>query len=104
MPARRCSKVKNGLSVIPADIIKVVTRDMEHWERTKQFLYACGSFVDAIGNLESRDATLGDCLLERLRCAQHVLALKTKDRELNLQDDFAIGFYAHTKQVFTKQF
>ncbi|THH03924.1 hypothetical protein EW145_g5898 [Phellinidium pouzarii] len=53
-------KPRNGLSAIPTDIIQLVTQDLNHWDLTDQLLRICKPLVDAIGNLESRDATLAD--------------------------------------------
>ena len=53
-------KSVNGMSVVPADVVRLITRDPSHWDQTEQYLRVCGPLVDAIGNLESRDVTLGD--------------------------------------------
>ena len=41
----------------------VTIREYRHWQLTDQLLRVCKPFVDGIGNLESRDATLADCEL-----------------------------------------
>ena len=90
-------KSKDGLSALPADIVVLVTRDLEHWDLTDQLLRVCKPLVDAIGNLESRNATLADCMIELFRCAQHI------DQISQLPTDNA-DFAHHAKTIFTQQF
>ena len=49
--------------------------------------------MDAIGNLESRDATLADCMLELIRCARQMYRVE-------LDPDEDVDFWVHTKLVF----
>lgn len=90
-------KSKGGLSALPNDIILMVTRDLTHWDLTNQFIRFCKPLVDAIGNLESRDATLADCMLELLRCAKHLNEIE------NLPTDDT-GFTQHARTTFNQQF
>jgi hypothetical protein len=53
--------------------------------------------VDAIGNLESRDALMADCMLELLRCAVELEAQAVDDG-----DD--PEFLEHAKAMFNKEF
>lgn len=53
--------------------------------------------MDAIGNLESRDATLADCMIELLRCAKHF-----SEVEESPNDD--TEFTCHAKQTFKREF
>ena len=90
-------KSQNGLSALPADIVQLVTRDLTHWDLTNQFLHYCKPLVDAIGNLESRDANFADCMIELLRCAKHFDTV-----EHHPTDD--INFTKHAKEKFTHHF
>ncbi|KAG8981496.1 hypothetical protein FRB90_007211 [Tulasnella sp. 427] len=51
----------------------------------------CKPIVDAIGRLESRDASLADCVLELLRCAREIGNL---DTSLDLGDSLDFSFHA----------
>jgi hypothetical protein len=53
--------------------------------------------VDAIGNLETREASLADCMLEFIRCTRTMT-------HLQLDDDEDIGFWLHAKAVFNQRF
>lgn len=54
--------------------------------------------VDTIGNVESRDPSLTDCMLELIRCARNMRHLTFEDED----DDLA--FWLHVKSVFNHQF
>jgi hypothetical protein len=41
-----------------------ILTDPEYWHRLNQLIKTCKLLVDAIGNLESCDATLANCMLE----------------------------------------
>lgn len=78
------------------EVIKVV-RDSQHWDRTAQLVRITKPFVDAIGNIESRDASLADCMLEILRCAVNLQA-----QEPEIGDD--VEFLAFAKATFNIEF
>lgn len=86
----------NGLTCIPNDVLQTI-RNYRHWELTDQLLHVCKPLVDAIGNLESRNATLADCELELLRCAKYMFQL-----EWNEADD--TDFTYHAKSTFNRLF
>jgi hypothetical protein len=90
-------KKKNGFSPINRDIIRIVLGEPVYWDMINQIIRTCKPIVDAIGNLESRDANLADCMLELLRCARVMIRLELDDR-----DD--PGFWAHAKAVFLHEF
>ena len=50
--------------------------------------------IDAIGNLESRKATLADCMLELIRCARTMTRLEL------IPDKEDIGFWMKAESVF----
>ncbi|KIK44650.1 hypothetical protein CY34DRAFT_784253 [Suillus luteus UH-Slu-Lm8-n1] len=77
-------RTNNQTPVAPAVIATLV--------KTVKFL------IDAIGNLESREATLADCMLELIRCARQMSQL-----ELDADDDDT-GFWMHAKSVFNRRF
>lgn len=52
-----------GFSPVNADIIDTVL-DCQFWDMLDQLVRSTKPIVDAIGNLESRQATLADCMLE----------------------------------------
>ena len=90
-------KKTNNLSPVPPDIIKVVLTDSEYWPHLNQLVKTCKPIVDAIGNLESRDATLADCMLELIRCAQQMYRIE-------LDPDEDVDFWVHAKSVFNRKF
>jgi hypothetical protein len=53
--------------------------------------------MDAIGNLESWDATLADCMLELIRCAREMFRIE-------LDPDEDVDFWVHAKLVFNREF
>jgi hypothetical protein len=63
------------------------------WQRLDQLIKTVKPIVDAIGNLESREVSLADCMLELIRCARVMLRLP-------LDEDDDIGFHMHAKAVF----
>jgi hypothetical protein len=61
-------------SPVAQDVLAIVT-DMKYWHLNRQYIRTCKPIVDAIGNLESRDATLADCVIELLKIARTVNGL-----------------------------
>jgi hypothetical protein len=74
-----------------------VVNDDGHWSYVRQIIKICKPLVDAIGNLESREANLADCMLELLRVGK-VLA------ELKPDSDEDEGFFKHARAVFNQEF
>ncbi|KAL7284481.1 hypothetical protein ACG7TL_001772 [Trametes sanguinea] len=64
----------NGYSVIKADVVRAVL-DATHWQRNAQLIRLCKPLVDAIGNLENRDASLADCMLKLIAAAQKMATM-----------------------------
>jgi hypothetical protein len=75
----------------------MVLQDPEHFARTDQLIWTCKPLVDAIGNLESRDASLADCMLEILRCARTMIDIG------NAPGD-SMAFMYHAKATFNSEF
>lgn len=63
-----------------------------------QFVKTTKPLIDAIGNLESRQATLADCMLELIRCA------RTMTRLVLVPDEEDVGFWMKAKSVFNRRF
>jgi hypothetical protein len=72
-------------------------RDATYWQLLQQLIKTCKPLVDAIGNLESRDATLADCMPELIHCACDMFRIQ-------LDADEDIGFWVHAKAVFNHEF
>lgn len=89
-------KKTDGLTPIPQDVALLV-RSYQHWDLTDQLIRFCKPLVDAIGNLESRNVSLADCMLELLRCSKHMACIEVS---VNDNADFAL----HAKSTFNKQF
>ena len=87
----------NGLSPVSSEVINAVIRDPNYWSCLEQLIKTCKPLVDAIGNLESRDADLADCMLELIRCARQML-------RISLEPDEDAGFWVHAKAVFNREF
>ncbi|KAI0349849.1 hypothetical protein OH77DRAFT_1507314 [Trametes cingulata] len=68
------------------------------WSHLDQFIETTKPLVDAIGNLESRQTTLADCMLELIRCARTMTCLSFD------KDDEDVGFWMHAKSVFNRRF
>lgn len=86
-----------GLSPVAADVVTIVLNDPEYWTRLGQIIKVCKPLVDAIGNLESRDATLADCMLELIRCSRHMIRITP-------EPDKDYHFWVHAKTVFNAEF
>lgn len=89
---------QNGLSAVPADIVAVVLTNTNFWARLNQLVKVAKPLVDAIGNLESHDANLADCMLEMIRCARDMTRLPFDGEE------DSHGFWLHAKTVFNRRF
>lgn len=80
----------NGLSPIPAEVSAIVLNPA-HWHLNEQLIRLCKPLVDAVGNLESRDATLADCMLELIWAERQIATVSSKDT-----DDIAFTQHAQT--------
>ncbi|KAJ6540757.1 ribonuclease H-like domain-containing protein [Mycena capillaripes] len=92
-----CHQKKNGLSAVAPDVIEIVLNTPEFWPLLAQLTRITKPIVDAIGNCESRQATLADCMLELIRCARTM-------SKMNLEENEDAGFLAHAKQTFDRRF
>ncbi|CDO74562.1 hypothetical protein BN946_scf184931.g1 [Trametes cinnabarina] len=86
----------NGYSVIKADVVRAVL-DATHWQRNAQLIRLCKPLVDAIGNLENRDASLADCMLELIAAAQKMATMAIEP-----MDD--LGFTHHAQRTVRRGF
>ncbi|KXN82464.1 hypothetical protein AN958_02533 [Leucoagaricus sp. SymC.cos] len=89
---------QHGLSAVPNDIITTVLNDSEFWSQLGQLIKVAKPIVDAIGNLESREANLADGMLELIHCAREMIQIPFDANE----DDH--DFWIHAKKVFNYQF
>jgi hypothetical protein len=90
-------KQKDTLSPVAPDVITTVLNTPTFWPLLNQLTRVTKPMVDAIGNCESREATLADCMLELLRCARIM-------GKLQLEEDEDAGFLTHAKSVFDRRF
>jgi hypothetical protein len=84
------------MTPVATDVINIV-QNPAYWQQVEQLLKTVKPIVDAIGNLESREANLADCMLELIRCAQHMYQVRIDDG-----DD--IIFLNYAKLVFNHEF
>ncbi|KAF7342477.1 DUF659 domain-containing protein [Mycena venus] len=87
----------NGCSAVAEDVINTVLRTPNFWPLLRQLTRVAKPIVDAIGNCESRQTTLADCMLELLRRARTL-------SKMMLEDDEDASFLAHAKETFDRRF
>lgn len=85
-----------GLTPVAKDVVKTVF-DIDRWQRTDQLIRVCKPLVDIIGDVEARDATLADCMLQLIWAHREVTRLPLKSG-----DDS--GFLQHAQRVLNTQF
>ena len=85
-----------GLTPIARDVVGTVF-DVERWNLTDQLIRVCKPLVDIIGDIESRDATLADCMLQLIWAHRELIHMKLNDGEDQL-------FLDHARQVVNEQF
>jgi len=78
------------------DVIATVF-DLDRWSRTDQLIAICKPLVDIIGDVESRDATLADCMLQLIWAHREV-------NRVPHREGHDPGFAAHAKEVLNAQF
>ncbi|KAF5344486.1 hypothetical protein D9758_014132 [Tetrapyrgos nigripes] len=88
---------ENGFSCIKAEVIEIVQATTTFWKRLDQLIRVTKPLVDAIGNLESREANLADCMLEMIRCARFI-------SEMKLEQGDDADFLDNAKTVLNKRF
>jgi len=86
-----------GLSPVNKDVIEIVVLNREHWDLNQQIIDICKPLVNIIGNVESRDANLADCMIELLDAYRSVL-------KLPIQETYDVEFYNHAVRVLMKEF
>ena len=91
-------KRTNNLSPVPSEIIEIILHDRQFWPQLNQLINTVKPLVDAIGNLESQEVSLADCMLEFIRCAQVMSQLKFDG------DGDEVGFWMHAKSAFNRRF
>ena len=88
---------QGGLSPVNKDVIQIVLLDKEHWDLNQQIIDICKPLVDIIGNVESRDTNLADCMVELIDAYKTVL-------NLPIQEAYNVKFYNHAISVLMKEF
>ena len=88
-------KVSN-LSLVTLKVIWLVSDD-SYWELLNQMIMVCKPIIDVIGNLESWDANLADCMLELIKIAQGMYRIDTGPFN-------NYKFNQHTCTVFNHEF
>lgn len=86
----------NGLTPVNKDVVATVF-DMVRWDRTNQLIRICKPLVDIIGDVESRDSTLADCMLQLIYAHREVNRVPHKEGD---DPEFA----AHARSVLNTQF
>ena len=94
---REAQKKINGLAPVSSDVVTTVLSTPPFWTLLRQLIKTTKPLVDAIGNLETREATLADCMLELIGCARAM-------QQLQLDEDEDSGFFMHARAVFNKRF
>ncbi|KAJ7763164.1 hypothetical protein DFH07DRAFT_770895 [Mycena maculata] len=90
-------KKTRGLSPVSPDVIQIVLHTPDFWLLLAQLTRVTKPIVDAIGNCESRQATLADCILELICCARTMSKMSVEENE----DE---GFLHHAKETFNQRF
>jgi hypothetical protein len=90
-------KKTDGLSPVASDVVTTILRIENFWPRLKQLIRVIKPLVDAIGNIEARDASLADCMLELIRCARAMIRIEA-------EPDDDVGFTMHAHSVFNRRF
>ncbi|KAF8152850.1 hypothetical protein K438DRAFT_2078975, partial [Mycena galopus ATCC 62051] len=90
-------KKTNGLSPAAPDVIAIVLNTPEFWPLLNQLTRITKPVIDALGNCESRQATLADCMLQLIQCARTMLKTVLEEGE-------DAGFLAHAKSTFDHRF
>ncbi|KAN0078444.1 hypothetical protein V8E55_010501 [Tylopilus felleus] len=65
----------NGESPIASDVVEIILHQRDYWKCLEQLVKTTKFIVDVIGNLESCQASLTDCMLELICCAKQMSQL-----------------------------
>ena len=90
-------RTTQGLTPVSSDVVDICIREVTHWHRNEQLIRTCKPLVDAIGNIESRNANLADCMLELL-WAERAIA------RLSIMETDDAGFAYHAKSTVRHEF
>ncbi|KAI0056370.1 hypothetical protein BV25DRAFT_1978033, partial [Artomyces pyxidatus] len=86
-----------GLTPVNAAVVETVLYDRTHWALNDQLIRTCKPLVDLLGNIESRDATLADCMLE-------LIAAHRAISQFQLMDGDSLPFMNHAIFTVNKDF
>ena len=87
---------QGGLTTVAKNVLATVF-DVQRWKLTDQLIRVCKPLVDIISNVESRDASLADCMLQMIWAHQQIKKLPHIPR-----DDSE--FLRHAQRVVNAQF
>lgn len=90
-------RATRGLTSVSSDVVDICIRNATHWRHNEQLIRTCKPLVDAIGNVETRDANLADCMLELL-WAERAIA------KLSITETDDVDFAYHAKSTVRHEF
>ncbi|EPS95959.1 hypothetical protein FOMPIDRAFT_1077798, partial [Fomitopsis schrenkii] len=90
-------RATRGLTSVSSDVVDICIRNATHWRHNEQLIRTCKPLVDAIGNVETRDANLADCMLELL-WAERAIA------KLSITETDDVDFAYHAKSTVRREF
>lgn len=88
---------QGGLSPVNKDVIEIVIMNKDHWDLNQQIIDICKPLIDIIGNVESRDANLADCMVELIDAYRTIL-------NLPIQESYNVDFYNHAIRILMNEF
>ena len=87
---------QGGLTAVAKDVLATVF-DVQWWKLTDQLIRVCKPLVDIIGDVESRDASLADCMLQMIWAHRQIKKLP------HIPGDDS-EFLRHAQRVVNAQF
>lgn len=58
-----------------SNVVEIILHQRDYWKHLEQLVKTTKFIVDTIGNQESCQASLADCMLELIRCAKQMSQL-----------------------------
>lgn len=90
-------KKTQNYSPVSAEVVELVLRNTSHWDLNNQLIRFTKPVVNIIGNMESRDASLADGMIELLKCARILETLPNEDGD-------NLSFSQHARTTFKERF
>ncbi|KAG7098891.1 hypothetical protein E1B28_000791 [Marasmius oreades] len=88
---------QNGLSAVSSEVVTIILMDNACWTYLAQTIKVVKPVVDMIGDCESRQATLADCMLQLLSTTRTL-------SEMRCEGNKDPAFLNHARAVFDKRF